>query len=351
MGEEMTRARIKKSFKLDSEPVVHWAKGPAKRVRLDGFKLAYPGEGMAYTLYPEKAASVEMVEWEIKKGGPAWNELFSEPQLQPNGLRALAQLHANFTAKTVCEWVSRNGLLGFHQVPDPAKRPFHFIPYYVDNRRIYYFSEPRDCIRLAAQHAANVLGLWEALKKSYATGQVRGSDEPIRSIVTIKEDVTDSSQVGSSAIRYRVFVNGERRSQWPIPKRPRGWRYLANALLAEYIQKHIYGEVQVALGIREQNKDEVQQDRNKDEEQQDRKEEPPPDWNLQPTWHIQSALAAYYVELLMVMRRFRSCKTCGKDISHQKAKSVYCGDTSTCRSTDWHRQKAAQRKASKTPSR
>jgi len=138
-------------------------------------------------------------------------------------------------------------------------------------------------------------------------------------------------------IWYRVYVNGKPRSLWPIRKRPRAWCDLANRLLAEYIQEYIGGEIQVALSLREQNKD---------EEPQDRSVEPSPDWNLQPIWHIQSALTAYYVELLMVMRRFRSCKTCGKDISHQKASSVYCGKPSTCRSKNWHRQKAARRKDS-----
>ena len=169
-------------------------------------------------------------------------------------------------------------------------------------------------------------------------GQGRDSDRPIRSIVTIKEDITDSSQFPPSPINYRVFVNGEPRFQRPIPKSPRDWRHIANALLAEDIHENIHDEIQVTLGIREQNKD---------EEPQDRSVEPSPDWNLQPTWYIQSALAAYYVELLMVMRRFRSCKTCGEDISHQKATSVYCGVT--CRTTDWHRQKAARRKDSTPP--
>ncbi len=333
----MPRSRISKSFKLDSEPVLHWPKGPAKRVRLKGFKLSYPGERMAYALHPEKAASVEMVEWEIKKGGVAWNELFSEPQLQPIGLRALAQLHANFTAKTVCEWVSRNGLLGFRHEPDPAERPYHFIPYYVDTRRIYHLSEPLDCIRLAAQRAANVIELWSALKRSYVSGQGRDGEGAIRSIVTIKEDETDSERVGSSPIRYRTLVNGEDRSRWPIPKSPRDWRKLANVLLANYIQEHILGEVEIGLGI-QQNK-----------EEEERNIEPPPDWNLKPTWWIQSALASYYIELLMVMRRFRSCEACGQDISHQRANSFHCGDS--CRSTAWYRLKAARKNSSKPPSR
>ena len=334
----MPRAEIKKSFKFDSEPVLHWPHGPAKLVRLKGFKLNYSGKGMAYALRPDKKASVEMVEWKVGKGGVTWNELFSEPQLQPNGLRSLAKLHANFTAKTVCEWVSRCGLLGFRHNPDPTEKPCHFIPCYVDNKRIYYYSEPLECIRLAAQRAANVLKLWAALKKSYAMNQ--DGNRAIPSIATIKEDITDSSQVGSSPICYRVFVNDEPRSQRPIPKSPRDWRHLANALLAEDIQEHIRNEIQVALGIREQNKDMEQEDRNA---------EPSPDFNLQPIWHIKSALPAYYAEMLMVMRRFRSCKTCGKDISHQKASSVFCGDSSTCRTKNFFRQKAIQKKASKAP--
>ncbi|MDR4470196.1 MAG: hypothetical protein MRJ68_18180 [Nitrospira sp.] len=57
--------------------------------------------------------------------------------------------------------------------------------------------------------------------------------------------------------------------------------------------------------------------------------------------HIeQQLLTAYYVELLMVMRRLRTCKICGKDISHQKAGSTYCGEPSSCRSKACHRRKA-----------
>lgn len=322
--------RINKSFKLDSEPVLYWPKSPAKLVRVKGVGLTYSGNGMAYALRSEKGSVVELVGWDPKQGFAGWRNVFAEPQLRPTGLLTLAQLDKRTTAQAVCEWVSLNGLLGFHPTSNPVEGGGHFIPSYVGDVLIHHY-EPVDCIRAAAQRAANVLQLWSALKASYTTGQAGGSDKPIRSIVTINEDVKDSYQVGAK-ICYRVFVNGERRSQWPIPTSARDWRRLAYALLAKYIQEHIQDEVRVSLGIQVQNKDE-----------EETNIEPAPDWNLKPVWKIQSALAAYYVELLMVMRRFRSCKVCGKDISHQKTKSFYCGNT--CRSKHWHRLKAAERKA------
>ena len=360
----MRKPNIEKSFKLDSEPVLYWPKSPAKVVCHKGVALKYSGKGMAYTLQPRKGSAVELVGWDPQQGFAGWRNVFAEPQLRPTGLLTLAQLDKRTTAQAVCEWVSLNGLLGFHPTSNPVEGGGHFIPSYAGDALIYYY-EPVDCIRAAAQRAANVLQLWSALKASYTTGQVGGSDGTIRSLVTFdkgdsyehrqvrsqrptpkslrgwpkfadalrKEEGTDTDQ-GSAEIGYRVLVNGERRSQQPIPKSPRGWRSLASALLAEYIQEHIQGEVRVSLDLQVQNKDE-----------EERNIEPAPDWNLKPVWKIQSALAAYYVELLMVMRRFRSCKVCGKDISHQKAKSLFCGNTSTCRSVDWHRQKAAKRKA------
>ena len=113
---------------------------------------------------------------------------------------------------------------------------------------------------------------------------------------------------------YRAIVNGEPRSAHPIPESLRDWRRLANVLLSEYILDHLSDNVPIALGPCKQNKDE-----------EERSVEPSPDWNLKPTWYIGSALTAYYVELLMVMRRFRACAICGKDISHQRAHSSCCG--------------------------
>jgi hypothetical protein len=223
---------------------------------------------------------------------------------------------------------------------------------------VCYTSEPLDLIRDAAKRAANACQLWAALKRSYATDQVRGSDGPIRALVTIEETLENSSYVGpydnsdgfipknlqefkerstkfdSTKLFFGVRVNGEFRSQHPIPAKPREWRVLAHRLLAEYILDHISGEVQVGLGFQPNFV-----------EQQDRNAEPAPDWILKPLWRIQSALAAYYCELLMVMRRFRACKTCGKDISHQRDAAKYCGESSTCRSTDYHRRQAAKRKS------
>lgn len=175
-----------------------------------------------------------------------------------------------------------------------------------------------------------MLRLWSALQKSFRGNGIQA----LQSVLT--QDKTDSSQWGSDSIHYRVLVNGERRSRQQVPGTPQEWRLLANVLLAEYIQEHILDNIRVSLRIREQNKDE---DR--------RTVEPSPDWNLMPIWGIDTALAAYYVELLMVMRRFRSCKTCGRDISHQKAQSSYCGNRSTCRTKDWHRQQSANRKTAK----
>lgn len=355
--------RIKKSFTLDSEPVLHWPKSPAKVIRVKGVRLTYSGNGMAYALHPEKGNSVELVGWDPKQEFVALRNVFAEPQLKPAGLVTLASLNERADPQTVCEWVSLNGLLGFRPTSNPVKQGGHYIPIYVGNPPVHHY-EPVDCIRAAAQRARNVLALWSALRGTYAMGEARRSSRPIQSIVTFdtgdsyerrqvhsqrpipenlwdwlkfaatlkKEEGLISGQVRTE-LRYRILVNGEYRSHRPIPKSPRGWRGLAYTLLAEYIQEHIHGEVQVALGIQAQNLDE------------NRSSELPLDWNLKPTWHIQSALAAYYVELLMVMRRFRSCKVCGKDISHQRTTSRFCGDLSTCRSVHWHRQNAGKRKA------
>lgn len=328
----MTAAR--KSFRLDSEPVLRWPKSPAKLISLKEHRLEYSRSRMEYTIHPDKTQSVELVGWDYTKPFVAWRDVFSESSLKPNGLVALTQLSITPTWTKMSEWVSQNGLLGFR--PSPNSTPF--IPVTSEGGILIYFFEPVNCIISAAEQAANVLALWSALRKSYALGEGIKSMEAIRSVVTIKEDVQDSSKVGSGPHHYRTLVNGEDRNRWPIPETPRGWRRLATLLLSEYIQEHIFEEIEVAVGLRGQNRDGGE-----------RNIEPSPDWNLKPTWRIRSALAAYYVELLMVMRRFRSCEVCGEDISHQRATSVYCMNSSTCRTTDWHRKKAAEKKASKTP--
>ncbi len=158
----------------------------------------------------------------------------------------------------------------------------------------------------------------------------------IEKIVTFIE--TDPLQpIGGIPVHYRVLVNGEPRRAWPIPQTAREWRELVNVLLAGYIYDHVAGPnaVQIVPRVQKQNTG---------EESQDRAHEPHPGWNLKPALHVSSALAAYYLELLIVMRRYRSCKTCGNDISHQRDDSTYCGKPSTCRSKDWHREKSRGKK-------
>src|SRR2546426_2418588 len=111
----MSPARIEKSFKLESEPVLRWPIGPTKLVRLKGLKLSYSGKGIKYDLKSDRTAFVTMVEWKSSRAIPRLElkDLFSEPQLEPNGLRALARLHDKFTTQTLCDYISQNGLLGF----------------------------------------------------------------------------------------------------------------------------------------------------------------------------------------------------------------------------------------------
>jgi len=361
---DMTMARIKKSLTLDIEPVLDWPHFTVKKVSYKGCKLSSLGTGMEYTLTGEKAAVVEMIEGKLMRKGEAWRNVFASSELKPTGLLSLAALHRDLSAKAVCEWVAQHGLLGFRfdndssQYLTSSKKRIGLFPNM--DGVMCYTSEPLDLIRDAAKRAANVCQLWEALKQSYATGQVGGSDKPIRALVTIKETLENSSYVGPydnsdgftpknlqefkerstkfdpTKLVFGVQVNDELRSRHLIPAKAREWRVLAHRLLAEYIGDHIFGEVEVGLSL---------QAHNKDEEQQDRNAELAPDLILKPLWRIQSALAAYYCELLMVMRHFRTCKTCGKDISHQRDTSKYCGERSTCRSTDFHRQRAAKKKS------
>lgn len=327
----MAKREIRKSFRLESEPVLHWPMISAERKQLLGVRLTYSG-GLDYTLHPEKAGVVETVGWSPQKPVVAWRDVFSESELKPRGLIALAQLSTNPTSMEVSKWVSKNGLLGFR--PNPAVKGIPFIPVLFAGNVSIHHCEPIPCILTAAKKAANVLALWSALKQSYKSGGDSDSEKVIRSIVTLNKDIRDSSKEGAGPVYYRTFVNGEDRNRWPIPETPRDWRKLATHLLSEYIQEHIVGEIEVAVGIQGQSRDEGE-----------RNAEPSPDWNLKPTWKIQSALAAYYVELLMVMRRFRRCKTCGEDISHQRDKSMYCSVSSTCRSTQWHRENTAKRQS------
>lgn len=329
----MVKSAIQKSFKLDSEPVLIWPKIPAKLMQLNGFVLKYSGTGMEYSLHPPKGSSVTMVGWDPIQTLVGWRDVFAETEREPTGLKKLSDLNEFSSDKQVCDWVSQHGLLGFWPTSNPITKGGYYIPTFVYDKLLHHF-EPVDCIRSAAKRANNVIRLWSALKRSF-----RGAG--IQSLQSVlKQDKTDSSKIGSDPIRCRVFVNGERRSQQPVPETPREWRHLANVLLAEYVQEHIADNIRVSLLVREQNKDE-----------DGREIEPSPDWNLMPLWEIETALAAYYVELLMAIRRFRACKTCGRDISHQRAQSSYCGNRSTCRSKDWHRQQSAQKKAAKASMR
>ena len=130
-----------------------------------------------------------------------------------------------------------------------------------------------------------------------------------------------------------AMINGEPRQRYPMPKSPREWRHLAHRVLGQYIADHIEEEVKLGVTLQVQNRDDPGES-----------EELSQDWNPKPIWRVRSALAAYYVELLMVMRGLRRCATCAADISHQKASSIYCFESSTCRSTAWHRKKAAKKK-------
>lgn len=329
----MAKGAIQKSFKLDSEPVLIWPKIPAKLVQLNGFVLRYSGKGMEYSLHPQRGSSVTMVGWDPIQKLVGWRDVFAETEREPTGLRKLSDLTEFSSDKQVCDWVSQHGLLGFWPTSNPITKGGYYIPTFVYGKLLHCF-EPVDCIHSAAKRAHSVIQLWSALERSFRGAGVHA----LQSV--LKQDKTDSSRVGSDPIHYRVIVNGERRSRQPVPKTPREWRYLTNILLAEYLQEHIVDNIRVSLRVREQSKDEG-----------GREIEPSPGWNLLPLWEIETALAAYYVELLMVMRRFRACKTCGRDISHQRVQSSYCGNKSSCRSKDWHRKQSAKRKAAKAPMR
>lgn len=359
-----------KSFRLDSEPILRWPCARAHISGVRGVRLNYSGKGMTYKLELDNTSSVERVGAPAQQNFTEWRDVFEPAQMAPVGLRKLAELNRDATAQAICDWVSQYGLLGFWPEVNPCiKGRGNVIPIYIDGAVRICRYEPIECIRSAAKRAANVLALWTALQDSYKTGPGRKSESRIRSVVTVKEDLNDSymhlrgpiqglkpKTIGEwielakklpkpeklkRASAYRVFVNGEPRSQWPIPQSPSAWRRLAYELLAEYIREHLNNNVTVALRVKKQTKDIEAEDRNV---------EPEPEWNLRPAWHIRSALTAYYVELLMVMRRFRTCKMCGKDISHQKAESTYCGEPSSCRTKAWHRRKAKQNGAPPPPS-
>lgn len=358
----MSLRTIRKSLVIESEPVLQWPRFATSLEELKGFELRYQPwiDPTEYELDPSKGASVKIAKLNFPTVRE-WRNIFNVPRMEPSGLMSLARLHNEPSDIRICEWLSKNGPLGFRlhesgslcnkkgpRGDDHLKRLTLFgdvlLPQY----------EPLPCIRSAAQRAANVLALWKALRASY---EEQGSSKRVwdlRSIITfIKGDplpgriaLTDNStiveyaQVEDGEPLYRVTINGEPRSLHPIPKSTRDWRKLASTLLAEYINDHLDSQLLLTVRIRGQNKD-------MDEEE--RGTESTPEWNLKPLWHVQSALAAYYVEFLMVMRRFRTCSICGNDISHQKAQSSYCGHSSTCRSKHWHRQRSAQRKADKAP--
>ena len=122
----MRSASIKKSFKLNSEPAFQSPQALTKLIRVTGFKLRYSGKGMDYTLKPSKKERVVMAEWNPES--VRWKNVFSEPRLQPMGLQALAHLHADFTPRKACDWITLNGPLGFrpHINPSTAGRHLFF---------------------------------------------------------------------------------------------------------------------------------------------------------------------------------------------------------------------------------
>ena len=222
----MTKRPIRKSFRLESEPVLSWPKSPAKLDTLKGYSLRYSGRGMEYTLHPDTAGAVELVGWPKSPAFDEWRDVFSETELNPSGLITLSQLSTNPTRKQVLEWISKNGLLGFRPTRNTGAMYGNPIPMYSGDV-FFYTYEPIYCLLLAAKQAANVLALWSALKKSYATGGGIHSTQAIRSVVNIKEEIQYSTRCGSEPFHYRTLVNGEDRNQWPIPDTPRGWRLLA----------------------------------------------------------------------------------------------------------------------------
>jgi hypothetical protein len=305
----MPTISIKKSLVIDSEPALYWPRGPAKLQRRGGLKLEYWGpDATRYSLRRAKRSSVEMVEWGSSKVIGAI-DIFQTSGMQPDGLGRLAALSRDLSQKNVCSWVSQNGPLGFQADNESVIGYGRGIPYLVFGNSLIPAMEPLDCIRAAARRAANVVKLWEALKRSYLVKPGYGI-ESIKSLVRFMSE----DPFTRHTTYYRVIVNGEPRSAHSIPKSSRHWRRLANVLLNEYILDHLGDNLRIASSPCKQNKDEEERD-----------VEPSPDWNLKPSWYIGSALTAYYVELLMVMRRFRCCAICGKDISHQKANSTCCG--------------------------
>jgi hypothetical protein len=262
-----------------------------------------------------------MVRWDPSKIDGT-RDIFQESRMQPDGLRRLAALSRNLSDENVCSWVSQNGPLGFQPEKESVIGYGRGIPHHVFGSSLIPVMEPLDCIRAAARRAATVVKLWEALKKSYLESSSY-STEAIQSIVSFIEN----DPLGGDPTHYRVLVNGEPRSSHPIPANSIGWRRLATALLGGYILDHLGDNVRIALGPCKQNKDE-----------EERNIESAPDWNLKPTWYIGSALTAYYVELVMVMRRFRGCAICGRDISHQKVNSTCCGGA--CRVEKYRRGKS-----------
>ena len=332
--------KMEKSLILESEPVLHWPKAPAEVLLFEGYALSYMSmDGMTYSLQSKKACCIEMIKWDPDKIS-GWRDVFSDSQLQPSGLLRLARLAEAPTVENVCRWVSTNGPLGFQPSVSPIKRHNLSIPQFVGMGQVIPHWEPIDCIRSAARRAANVARLWSALKKSYSSGESHESVGTIKKIVTFIE--TDPLQpIGGMPVHYRVLVNGEPRRAWPMPQIAREWRELVNILLADYIHDHVAGPNAVQLVPRVQKQ-------NIGEESRDRAHEHHPGWNLKPALYVSSALTAYYLELLMVMRRFRSCKTCGKDVSHQRDDSTYCAEPSTCRTKDWHRRKSRRNQAGRS---
>jgi hypothetical protein len=324
-GCPMPRIPIKKSLVLDSEPRLNWPRSPAKLLRQVGMKLEYWGpDATKYSLRKAKKSSVQMVKWNSSKV-IGTTDLFQRSRMEPDGLRRLAALSQDPCSEKVCIWVSENGPLGLQADNESVIGYGRGIPYLALGTSLIPTMEPLDCIRAAARRAANVVKLWEALKKSYLVETGYGV-ECIKSVVRFAPE-NPFTRLTSC---YRVIVNGEPRSAHPIPESLRDWRRLANVLLGEFILDHLSDNVRITLSPYKQNKDE-----------EERSVEPAPDWNLKPTWYIGSALTAYYVELLMVLRRFRSCETCGRDISHQKTNSACC--SGRCRVEKHRREKRKRR--------
>ena len=127
----MIRTRIKKSFKLDSEPVLFWPRGPARLVQLKGHELVYSGSGMEYGLQPKRRSSVALITCDLQDAGGfspgTWRNIFSGPDPGPDSLSPLVDLHRNFSVPAVCTWVSRYGLLGFRPSHGPIAGPLQVL--------------------------------------------------------------------------------------------------------------------------------------------------------------------------------------------------------------------------------